>query len=145
MDVNAVPLLRPLLLFLLIAWGIFQAVPAYAGFGDFFKGVKDAVQGDQELSQSQIIEGLKEALLVGTGNAVVILPPGSRIFSRRSLERGERVSWDRVAPNKSERKRGTLFGLALMAFAFIAEVLGLMDPKRREEGGKSYVKGCTSH
>jgi hypothetical protein len=55
---------------LLIAWGAFQIAPAHAGFGDFFKGVKEAVQGDQELSQTQIIDGLKEALLVGTGNAV---------------------------------------------------------------------------
>jgi hypothetical protein len=64
------PLLRPFLILLLIAWGALQAAPAGAGFSDFFKGVKDAVQGDQELSQSQIIDGLKEALVVGTGNAV---------------------------------------------------------------------------
>jgi hypothetical protein len=64
------PVVRPFVMSLLIAWGIFQAMPAHAGFGDFFKGVKDAVQGNQELSQSQIIDGLKEALLVGTGNAV---------------------------------------------------------------------------
>jgi hypothetical protein len=55
---------------LLIGWGAFQISPVHAGFGDFFKGVKDAVQGDQELSESQIIDGLKEALVVGTGNAV---------------------------------------------------------------------------
>jgi len=64
------PILRPFLISLLIVWGAFQISPVHAGFGDFFKGVKDAVQGDQELSQSEIIDGLKEALLVGTGNAV---------------------------------------------------------------------------
>ena len=67
------PILRPFLISLLIAWGAFQIPPVHAGFGDFFKGVKDAVQGDQELSQSKIIDGLKEALLVGTGNAVEIV------------------------------------------------------------------------
>jgi hypothetical protein len=55
---------------LLVVWGVFQIAPAHGGFGDFFKGVKDAVQGNQQLSQSQIIDGLKEALEVGTGNAV---------------------------------------------------------------------------
>jgi hypothetical protein len=64
------PIRRTFLISLLIVWGSFKIAPAHAGFGDFFKGVKDAVQGDQELSQSQIIDGLKEALVVGTGNAV---------------------------------------------------------------------------
>lgn len=63
-------ILRRFLISLLIVLGVFQGVSVHAGFGDFFKGVKDAVRGERELSQSQIIDGLKEALLVGTGNAV---------------------------------------------------------------------------
>jgi len=69
-DKNAMPLLRLSLVLLLTVWGVFQVAPVHGGLGDFFKGVKDAVQGDRELSQGKIIDGLKEALLVGTGNAV---------------------------------------------------------------------------
>ncbi len=37
--------------------------------GDFLKGVQKAVTGDK-LSEGKIVEGLKEALQIGTGNAV---------------------------------------------------------------------------
>jgi hypothetical protein len=61
---------RLLVVLLLGVFGFFRTEPVHAGFGDFFRGVKDTVQGETELSQSQIVEGLKEALVVGTGNAV---------------------------------------------------------------------------
>lgn len=43
---------------------------AQAGFEDFFKGVKDVFTQSGALSDSDITAGLKEALSVGTGNAV---------------------------------------------------------------------------
>jgi hypothetical protein len=67
---NAMQLFRPFLILLLMAWGVFQSTPADAGFGDFLKSVKRAVEGDEELSESKTIDGLKEALRIGTGNAV---------------------------------------------------------------------------
>ena len=55
---------------LLIALFAAQAPSAFAQFTDILKSVKKAVgMNGGELSQSKIIEGLKEALQIGTGNA----------------------------------------------------------------------------
>jgi hypothetical protein len=43
---------------------------ADAGFGDLFKRAQDTVGVGGGLSDSKIVEGLKEALEIGTGNAV---------------------------------------------------------------------------
>lgn len=43
---------------------------ANAGFGDLFKRAQDAVGVGEGLSDSKIVDGLKEALEIGTGNAV---------------------------------------------------------------------------
>jgi hypothetical protein len=45
---------------------------AFAGIKDLLKGVEEAIRGE-ELSESKIIQGLKEALEIGTGNAVGIV------------------------------------------------------------------------
>jgi hypothetical protein len=55
--------------FIITLWII--TVPAtYAGFGDFFKEAKKFIGGEEPLTESKIIKGLKEALRIGTGNAV---------------------------------------------------------------------------
>ena len=46
---------------------------AIAGIDDFLKGIKKAVGLSGGLSEGKIIEGLKEALQIGTGNAVKIV------------------------------------------------------------------------
>jgi hypothetical protein len=46
------------------------ASPAAAGFDNFFKGVKNIFSGENVLSEGDIAAGLKEALQVGTANAV---------------------------------------------------------------------------
>jgi hypothetical protein len=46
------------------------AFPAAAGFDNFFQGVKNIFTGENALSESDIAAGLKEALQVGTANAV---------------------------------------------------------------------------
>lgn len=43
---------------------------AHAGFGDFFNRARESVGGKQGMSESKIVSGLKEALEIGTGNAV---------------------------------------------------------------------------
>ncbi|MBN2062775.1 MAG: DUF4197 domain-containing protein [Deltaproteobacteria bacterium] len=48
-------------------------VHAEFGFNDIFKGVQKAVGIGGELSEGKIIEGLKEALEIGTGNAVKLV------------------------------------------------------------------------
>jgi len=47
-----------------------QAPPASAQFDNILKGLKKAVGGSQGISQGEMVEGLKEALKIGTGNAV---------------------------------------------------------------------------
>ena len=41
-----------------------------AGFGDILNSLKKTVQGDSGLSESKMIDGLKEALTIGSANAV---------------------------------------------------------------------------
>jgi hypothetical protein len=53
--------------FFLITFG---ADPAAAGFADFLKNIQKALRGQQVLSSEDIINGLKEALEIGTENAV---------------------------------------------------------------------------
>lgn len=62
--------IRGLLVFGLFVtlWAI-NTPPAYPQFGDILKGAKKALV-TEEPSEGQIIQGLKEALQIGTGNAV---------------------------------------------------------------------------
>jgi hypothetical protein len=45
---------------------------AQAKLGDIFKGIKKTLEGEK-LSENKIIQGLKEALQIGTGNAVKVV------------------------------------------------------------------------
>ena len=49
---------------------ILIGIPVHGGFQDFFKQLKEAAGLDEGLSETRIIEGLKEALQIGTSNAV---------------------------------------------------------------------------
>ncbi|MGE4543327.1 MAG: DUF4197 domain-containing protein [Pedobacter sp.] len=49
---------------------VFFMQNAHAGFQDFFKGVQDVFTGSASLTDGDIAAGLKEALQIGTGNAV---------------------------------------------------------------------------
>lgn len=66
---------RLLIVLLLTALGVVLSTPTDArfGLGDILKGAKKAVGLRGELSEGKIIEGLKEALKIGTGNAVNIV------------------------------------------------------------------------
>jgi hypothetical protein len=44
-----------------------------AGLSDIFKGVQDALSGSGALTHDEIVAGLKEALVVGTENAVALV------------------------------------------------------------------------
>jgi hypothetical protein len=49
---------------------VFNSLPASAGFGDFLKGLQKTLLGKKKLSEADIINGLKQALEIGTTNAV---------------------------------------------------------------------------
>lgn len=62
-----------LILFLFMAPAMAAPIPAHAQWDDIFKKFKDSIGLSEELSTEKIIAGLKEALHVGTGNAVDIV------------------------------------------------------------------------
>ena len=45
----------------------------YADFGSIFKKVQEVIGGSSGVSQNEIVDGLKEALQIGTGNTVQAL------------------------------------------------------------------------
>ena len=61
-------------LFVLISFLL--VVPAsdvYAGFQDFLKGAMKSLGLEQDLTESEIVDGLKEALEIGTSKAVTLV------------------------------------------------------------------------
>lgn len=61
-----------LIIFLMMTLFMSRLYSAHAQWGDIFKKLKESIGLSEELSTEKIIEGLKEALQVGTGNAVEI-------------------------------------------------------------------------
>jgi hypothetical protein len=61
---------RKIIIGLLFAMFLGQTPQALAQLGDILKGFKKTIGLDRELSENKVIEGLKEALEIGTGNAV---------------------------------------------------------------------------
>jgi hypothetical protein len=51
----------------------FSHNPVTAGLSDWLKGIQDTVLGSQTLTEAEITAGLKEALRVGTTNAIKIV------------------------------------------------------------------------
>lgn len=49
---------------------VFSATAGYAGFQDLFKGAMKSIGIEQGLTEGEIVDGLKQALEIGTGNAV---------------------------------------------------------------------------
>lgn len=62
-----------LIIFILIAFPLTDISPAQAQFGNLLESLKKAVGVDRGLTENKIIEGLKEALRIGSRNAVDIV------------------------------------------------------------------------
>jgi hypothetical protein len=71
---------------LMLAFLAAQTPPAMAGLTDLLKGVKKAVGLEGELSESTIIDGLKEALEIGTGNAVKIVSKADGYYKNPKIK-----------------------------------------------------------
>ena len=71
---------------LLVAFFTIQIPSSRAGFDDFFKSVKKTVSLEDELSESKIIEGLKEALEIGTSNAVKIVSKADGYYENPKIK-----------------------------------------------------------
>jgi hypothetical protein len=63
--------IRKILVLASLMWLVtIQALPARAELKDFLKGIGETFLGGGELSEGKIVKGLKEALEIGTANAV---------------------------------------------------------------------------
>jgi hypothetical protein len=84
----------------LVTLCILQTPSVNAGFGDFLKGIQEKLSGG-ELTDSKIIQGLKEALQIGTEKAVKLVSqengyfnnPKIRIPLPDQVQRMERALW----------------------------------------------------
>ncbi len=86
------------ILLLIIVGTSFQLMSVYAGFGDLIKSIEKSLTGG-ELSDDKIIQGLKEALQIGTGNAVGLISkldgyyknPDIKILLPDSVQKAEKI------------------------------------------------------
>lgn len=62
---------KPFIIFCLIVAG--HATEAYPGFQDFFKDAMKSLGVEQGLAESEIVDGLKQALEIGTSKAVMLV------------------------------------------------------------------------
>ncbi|MDD2390225.1 MAG: DUF4197 domain-containing protein [Desulfobacterales bacterium] len=60
--------------------------PAYGGVGSFFDSIKKQVIGTRALPESDIINGLKEALSLGTSNAVSTVSQADGFFKNPDIK-----------------------------------------------------------
>ena len=58
----------------------------YADFGSIFKKVQEAISGSSGVSQNEIVDGLKEALEIGTGNTVQALSQLNGYYNNPQLK-----------------------------------------------------------
>ena len=77
---------KSLIITLLIAFLTIQTPLAIAGFNDFLKGVKKAVGLEGEPSESKIIDGLKEALEIGTDNTVKLVSKADGYYKNPKIK-----------------------------------------------------------
>jgi len=74
------------ILAVLIVFSSTYTLQAHAGFGDFFKKVGESVGLSGELSESKIVQGLKEALEIGTDNAVKTVSKTDGYYQNPSIK-----------------------------------------------------------
>lgn len=58
----------------------------YANFGSIFKKVQEVIGGSSGVSQNEIVDGLKEALQIGTGNTVQALSQLNAYYGNPQLK-----------------------------------------------------------
>jgi hypothetical protein len=70
----------------LLLLGIVIVSPSYAGFEDLFKGALKALGVQQGLTEEEIVKGLKEALEIGTNNAVALVSRNNGYFKNPKIK-----------------------------------------------------------
>lgn len=145
---------------------VFLAVPVaptYGGFGNFLKDVQKAIGGKKPLSEAEIIQGLKEALRIGTakaiekvskvngyyGNAKIRIPLPSNIQRVEKLLRtggyGEKLQAFELSMNRAAERAAPQ---AKTIFVDAAKQMSFSDARKilkgRENEATLYFKGKTS-
>ncbi len=72
-------------LIVLLSWMVVLPL-AHAGFGDFLEELKSALTQDGDLSKADIVKGLKQALDVGTRNAVALVSKTDGYFKNPQIK-----------------------------------------------------------
>jgi hypothetical protein len=79
--------LHPVFTFLVLFAFLFLPIStSQAKFGDFLNDLKKAVGVDQGLTETKIIDGLKEALRIGSGNAISIVSKTDGYFKNPKIK-----------------------------------------------------------
>lgn len=66
--------------------GVVSAAPSYSGLQDFLKGAMQSLGIEQGLTQEEIVKGLKEALEIGTNNAVTLVSRYNGYFKNPKIK-----------------------------------------------------------
>lgn len=96
----------------LISFFVAQASPASAGFGDMLKDVQKMAGFGGELTEGEIVQGLKEALEIGTDNAVDIVSKANGYYENPEI----RIPLPESVRKVEKLLRGVGFGSKVDAF-----------------------------
>jgi len=66
--------------------GVVAAAPSYPGFEDLLKGAMRTLGIEQGLTEEEIVKGLKEALEIGTNNAVALVSRYNGYFKNPKIK-----------------------------------------------------------
>jgi len=66
--------------------GVVFIVPSYSGFQDFLKETMQSLGIEQGLTEDEIVKGLKEALEIGTNNAVALVSRYNGYFKNPKIK-----------------------------------------------------------
>ncbi|MFC1515174.1 DUF4197 domain-containing protein [Thermodesulfobacteriota bacterium] len=91
---------------------IVPASQVHAGFGDVFKSIQKMIETGGGLSESEIVNGLKEALEIGTDNAVKIVSSVNGYYGNPEI----RIPLPEPVRKMEKALRGVGFGSQVDAF-----------------------------
>jgi hypothetical protein len=143
--------------------GVVVVSPSYSGFQDLFKGAMKALGGEQGPTEEDIVKGLKEALEIGTNNAVALVSrydgyfknPKIKIPLPENVQKGEKflrgigfsrqvdefeLSMNRAA-ERAAPKAKSIFWDAIKKMTF-TDARKILDG--REDAATSYFRQKTS-
>ena len=99
-------------LFSVLSIWVFSTTFVAAGFQDFLKGAQKMLGTSDSISESEIVEGLKEALEIGTGKAVDLVSKQGGYYNNPEIK----IPLPAAVQNAEKLLRGVGFGSKVDAF-----------------------------